>query len=186
MRLRVASLAAAAWLALLPATALPGTPTRQYLDTTTAATILTMDRPIVFARDRPALAVNARDYASLVAIDVNRAGSHQLYWYGLLWTTTTGAQPALPEGAEWLLLADTRPIRLRRPAGMLRDLGIGDAPIPLPVRDATAVLFTADRESLEYIRSARQLSIRDHEGNEYRLWRDARDELAGFPAAAPN
>ena len=71
-----------------------------------------MDRPLVFARERPSLAVNARDYISLVAVDVNRGGQHQLYWYGYVWTTIDdgGQLAAAARRAEWLLLADTRPI----------------------------------------------------------------------------
>ena len=42
---------------------------------------------LVFARERPELAVHARDYITLVPLDVNRMGKHSLYFYVYVWST---------------------------------------------------------------------------------------------------
>ena len=47
---------------------------REYLDERTAATITVAGESMVFAYDRPDLGVNARDYVTLTAVDVNTAG----------------------------------------------------------------------------------------------------------------
>jgi hypothetical protein len=157
-------------------------PVRQYLDRSTAATVTAMDRPLVFAHERASLAANARDYMSLVAIDVNRGGNHRLYWFCFVWTTIDdgGQLAAEAPNAEWLLLADARPIALRRASATPRDLGIGETPVDRPVRNATAVVFETDAEVLGYLTAANQLSLRRADGTDYALWRDARDELKAF------
>ncbi len=160
---------------------------RHYLDRQTGATITTMDRPLVFARERSSLAVNARDYISLVAIDVNRGGQHQLYWYGYLWTTIDdgGQLSAEAPTTDWLLLADARPIELRRVSTAPRDLGVADPPLAAPVRNATQLMFSADAEALAYLGVASSLALRCA-GTDYTLWRDARENLKGFLGQLPN
>jgi len=155
---------------------------RQYLDRDTAATITAMDRPLVFAHERVSLAVHARDYISLVAVDVNRGGNHRLYWYGFVWTTMDdgGQLAADARRSDWLLLADARPVPLRPASTAPRELGIGEAPVDRPVRNAIAVVFEADAEVLQYLGTAGQLSLRRADGTDYPLWRDAREALQAF------
>jgi hypothetical protein len=183
MRYLPALLAAVTGLAMFagPA-ALPGNASaRHYLDRHTGATFTVMERPLVFARERSALAVNARDYISLVAIDINRGGQHQLYWYGYIWSTIAAADQAAgaSAAADWMLLADARPIQLHPVNKPPRDLGIAEPPLAAPVRNATPIIFSADAEELEYLGAASGLALR-RGGAEYQLWRDARAELASF------
>jgi hypothetical protein len=156
--------------------------TRTYLDRQTGATITTMERPFVFARERPSLAVNARDYISLVAVEVNLAGERHLYWYGYIWTTIDdgSALATMAHEAEWLLLADVRPVALHDAGAMPRALGIATPPLSAPVRHATAVVFHADADVLDYVAGAGSLSVHAADSAEFPLWRDARDELAAF------
>jgi len=158
---------------------------RQYLDRQTGATITAMERAFVFARERPALAVNARDYISLVGVDVNRGGQHLLYWYGYSWSTIDGGgadETLAPVG--WLLLADGRPIALRPVAQTPEQVGIGKIPLPRPVRGARTVLFAADAEELEFVARGGDLSVQRADGDtKFTLWRDARQYLQGWLAA---
>ena len=60
---------------------------REYLDEHTAATITVAGENMVFAYDRPELGVNARDYVTLTAVDVNTSGRHALHLVGFAWST---------------------------------------------------------------------------------------------------
>lgn len=156
---------------------------RQYLDRHSGATITTMGRPFIFAHERPSLAVNTRDYISIVAVDVNRAGQHQLYWYGYAWTTVTqrtdDTAPATAAG--WLLLADGRPIALQAPSEAPPQLGIASPPISSPARDARVLMFLAEPDQLSYVAAAGTLSIQHTDGSDvFSMWSDARRELQGF------
>lgn len=184
---RLRTRAAPAWsLALLAAitTPAPGDdkPVREYLDEQTAATITAAVEPLVFARERTDLAVNARDYVSLAPIEVNRGGVRHYYWFGYLWSTIDrrDGETLLALGDQVVLLADGRPIRLQAATGSLRELGIARAPISRPGRAAVAVLLQADPGSLSFVGHATDLSlvlIHDGQNQDYPLWRDAREAV---------
>ena len=78
---------------------------RQYLDQQSAATVTVATGALVFARERPELAVHARDYLTLVPVDVNQAGTHRLYFYCHVWSTIDKrGQPGNddgPAGSNW-------------------------------------------------------------------------------------
>jgi hypothetical protein len=184
-RLLAVAITALALGATAPAIARAPT-ARHYLDRQTGATVTAMEQAFVFARERPAVAVNARDYTSLIAIDINRGGQHQLYWYGYSWSTIDGDDQATGSGtpATWLLLADGRPIALRPAAQTPAQVGIGKTPLARPVRKARTVLFEANAEELEFIGRATDLSLeRADDGSGFVLWRDARDALQALLAA---
>ena len=96
-----------------------------------------------------------------------------------MWTTIGdgGDLAALAQDAQWLLLADARPMPLQRVASSPRDLGIDQLPLARPVRSATQVMFITDEESLDYVAAAAQLTLRRADGTDYAPWRDARREL---------
>jgi hypothetical protein len=176
---------AAASLGLLTTPAAPArtAAAHQYLDRHSGATITTMGRPFIFARERPSLAVNARDYISLVAIDINRGGQHKLYWYGYAWSTIDHREGNLAsqDAPGWLLLADGRPITLQTTGETPQQLGIAHPPLAAPARDAKLIMFLADREPLSYVAAATGLSLQRPDGSDvFSLWRDARGELRAF------
>jgi hypothetical protein len=158
----------------------------EYLDEQTAATITTGVEALVFARDRTDLAVNARDYVSLTAIEINRSGTRNYYWFGYLWSTIdrrSDDEPLLAGGDQLVLMADGRPIQLQLASGSLRELGIGQAPLPRPGRAAVPVAFPADPESVSFAALCSDLSlvrIRAGVSDEFALWRDAREALRNF------
>jgi hypothetical protein len=182
--------ATAAWsLALLTSAANPACaddkPVYEYLDEQTAATVTTALEPLVFARERPDLAVNARDYVSLVPIEVNRSGVRRYYWFGYLWSTIDRRNGEVPLAKEdqLVLLADDRPIALQPAADSMQDLGIARAPLKRPGRAAVAVLLQADAESVIFAAHATGLSlvlIHDGRNQDYASWRDAREAVGGF------
>lgn len=140
---------------------LPDDEPREYLDSRTAATITVGGPALVFARERPELAVNARDYVTLVPIDVNRAGTHTQYYYGYLWSTidkrrADASAEAVP-ASRLDLVADGRRIALRPHAGPLRELGLGDEPLPPPSRSAEVLVAPTTREVQSFVADATEL-----------------------------
>ena len=153
----------------------PSSGEREYLDEQTAATVTVGSSELVFARERPELAVNARDYLTLVPVDVNRAGAHAQYFFGYAWSTidrgATGSErPAMPR---FDLVADGRRIPLVPHEGSLGALGLGELPVPPPSRSATVLVAPATREQLEFVRSAsdvRALMLGDQGSERFDLW----------------
>jgi hypothetical protein len=158
---------------------------REYLDQSTAVTIVVVSKPFVFARERSDLAVNARDYLSLTPLQVNRSGDRHLYWFGFRWSTigSRNREPPVKDGVEYVLLADGRPIALRPVGRSLREVGIGELPLRSPSRHATPVLFAADAEILNYAAAATEVSVHliyEDQNEAFELWRDARHTVREF------
>jgi hypothetical protein len=155
---------------------------REYLDERTAATVTVAGGGLVFARARPEYAVNARDYLTLVPVDVNRAGTHVLYFYGYVWSTID--KPAGSEAlAQFELIADGRRIPLAPSTAAPRALGFGDPPVKLPARDARTLIVVTSREVLQFLVRAQELSAlgtRDGLGERYDLWDDGRSAIEEF------
>lgn len=132
---------------------------REYLDPATAATVTVAAPMLVFARERPEYAVHARDYLTLVAVDVNRAGKHAQYFIGYVWSTVdkppASAQSTPPASFE--LIADGRRIPLVRRHESLRDLGLGELPLPAPARNAEPLVAAASREEQDFVQRASAL-----------------------------
>ena len=180
------ALIVAAIAALSPVSSLGDGGVREYLDETTAATIVVASEPLVFARERTELAVNARDYVSLVPVEINRAGARTCYWFAYVWSTIDRRginDPLVNTGDEFVLMADGRPIRLARDTRTLRELGIARAPMRWPARNAVPLLFPAETEIVAYVGGATEVSVhRVRGGTEaaFELWADARRALREF------
>jgi hypothetical protein len=161
-------------------------PVFEYLDEQTAATVTAALQPLIFARARSDLAANARDYVSLVPIEINRSGTRRYYWFGYQWSTIdrrTSGDAQQREAEQFVLLGDGRPIRLQPVSGTPREHGIARSPLSEPRRGAVALLFEAEPASISYVGRATDLSlvlIRGGLNEDYALWRDERAALQGF------
>jgi hypothetical protein len=149
---------------------------REYLDEVTAATITVGSPTLVFARERPELAVHARDYLTLVPVDVNRAGTHSQYFYGYVWSTLDkrGQAEEATDARSFDLVVDGRRIALTPVAGQLRDLGLGEPPLPSPARSAQVLVAPTSREVQAFVAGARELRVvATHDGGaeRFELWR---------------
>jgi hypothetical protein len=159
--------------------------TREYVDEITAASITTSTDALVFARERTDLAVNARDYITLLPVEINRTGTRTCFWSGYLWSTIDrrSRQSWLAEGDELVLLADGRPIRLRMTGKTLKDQGAAQPISPSPARTALPVLFAATAEEIAYVAQANEVRVELlHSGtNEpFVLWKGKPGSLRGF------
>ena len=158
---------------------------REYLDEDTAATITVVGEPLVFALPRRDLAANARDYVTLAAAAVNRAGKISYVLIGYNWST---ADPRLRRdplpGAEGLALrADDRRIELTLRGHTAHDAGIG-VPVHAPPGASVAPnVYGTDLATLRYLSESRHLTLEADSGEtimRYELWEDRRAALRRF------
>ena len=148
---------------------------REYLDERTAATITVGGETMVFAYNRPELGVNARDYVTLAAVDVNTSGQHTLHLVGYAWSTLD--KRAVKESAShYEIIADDRVLPLQPMPGGFRSIGVNEPPIPVPSRSALPLTAPITREQLQFLRDtpgAHIVRTRDGVTEQFELWRGA-------------
>ncbi len=164
----------------------------EYLDNETAATVLVAARPLVFARDRPELAVHMRDYVTLAAASVDRGGTTDYVLIAYFWTTLdahgregeSGAlEGADPRSRELVIVADERRIRLKAASVSAHDMGIGQAVHAPPSRTAVQVLYRVDLATLRFLSAARHLALVQDPADPtttFQLWSDRRPALSAL------
>ncbi len=175
-----------------------GNDPRVYLDQSTGVTVKTVGRPLVFARARPNFAVHMRDYVTLAAASVDRAGKLNSILIAYYWTTfdphgqdgdaaaksRTGAgrpsaEEVLPD--ELILVADDRRIRLVKLQRSAHEAGIDERVHAPPVGSGPPTIYGIDLPTLRYIAAAHNLSAQTRTGDtvlDYEMWEDGRPALA--------
>jgi hypothetical protein len=175
-----------ALLALLACATHAGeSPPREYLDEETGATITLESEPLVFAYQRRELAANARDYVTLQAAAVNRAGKMSYVLISYVWSTVDPRvrEEPLANPDQLLVQADDRRIPLNARGHSARDAGIGmvvDAPSG---SSGAPTVYPTDLATLRFIAESRHLALAlDTERTTllYDLWEDRRADLARF------
>jgi len=157
----------------------------EYLDQETAATITVVGKPLVFALPRPDLAANARDYATLAAAAVNRAGKVSYVLIGYFWSTVDARlrRDPLPAAQPLALLADDRRLPLVLAGHSPRDAGIGERVYAPPGSAAQPNVYRTDLATLRFVASARRLTAVAESNStplSYDLWQDQRPALQAF------
>ncbi len=152
----------------------------EYLDDATGTTVWHLPEPAVYARERPMLAANARDYVSLAPIELSSAGRREdLLW---LWTwSTIDRRDARdePDTSTVILVVDGEPMELRR----VRPRTLGRWPYAAPVNGGQMALFPLSPSQALRLSTAARTRVVIPEGNsagEYRLWHDASDGFRAF------
>lgn len=148
---------------------------REYLDERTAATITVAGESMVFTCSRPELGVNARDYVTLTAVDVNTSGRHATHLVGYAWSTLD--KRAVEEsGSHYELVTDDRTLPLQPMPDGFRSIGVNEPPIPVPSRGALPLTAPITRDQLQFLRDtpgAYVVRTRDGVQERFDLWRDA-------------
>ena len=156
----------------------------EYLDPNTAALVTTVTSPIVFARSHLDVAANARQYATVAAVSVNRSGRYEYVLLVYLWSTV---DPRLGidrhPGQNVILLADDRAVRLVRDSRSMHEVGIS-TPLHAPehIRGQPRI-YRTDRETLQFLAGARRVRLLlegDEDPRPFDIWTDGRRELAQF------
>jgi hypothetical protein len=169
-------------LALGACASRPPEDARQYLDEVSAATVTVAPGSLVFARERPELAVHARDYITLVPLDVNRSGKHSLYFYVYVWSTIDKRGLPASDAAKGQieLVADGKQIPLIASTATPRELGLAESPVRAPSDSARLLIAPTDRETLELLsRSTAIHAVEQHGGvgERYELWAGTGDSI---------
>jgi hypothetical protein len=159
----------------------------EYLDPDTAALVTTVTAPIVFARSHLDVTANARQYATVAAVSINRSGRYEYVLLVYLWSTV---DPRLGidrhPGQNVILLADDRAIRLVRDSRNMHEVGIS-TPLHAPehIRGQPRI-YRTDRETLQFLAGARRVRLLlegDEDPRPFDIWTDGRRDLAQFASA---
>lgn len=175
-------------LALPAGCVLPEAAPRAVLDQHTGTSLTVVDEPLVMARERRDIAVQARDYLTLVAAESNEAGRRRLLLVVHQWSTIDSrATDVAPQGSQALLLvADGRDLRLA-PVHDLDAASLAHNPALLRPEDAqvTTTFYDVDASLLEYVASSRKLTAAypDSFALPFLLWRDGRPALGRLVAS---
>jgi hypothetical protein len=158
---------------------------REYLDEDTAATITVVGEPLVFALPRRDLAANARDYVTLAAAAVNRAGKVSYVLIGYNWSTADPRlrRDPLPPAEGLALRADDRRIELTLRGHSAHEAGIGVPVHAPPGASVPPNVYGTDLATLRYLSESRHLSLEADSGEtimRYELWEDRRAALRRF------
>jgi hypothetical protein len=181
------------WYALLTVLALvtgcasvPEPGARSILDTQSGNTLLLATRPLVFARRRTDVAAEyARDYATLVAVELDVAGNYSDYLLLYRWSTVDTRMSPLPGPASGTLRieADGRNLVLTPLAQAPVDaVGRDDLYYPQHAEVVTYG-YKVDVATLRFIALSRRISLRmpqDALDIPFGLREDGRASLAEF------
>jgi hypothetical protein len=159
----------------------------EYLDPNTAMTVRVVSEPFIYGRDVPELAVNARDFISLGAVELDNMGKHRFFVALVSWSTIDRARigaltPALPERLE----IGSREWRVASHAP--RDLGAGQALLEPPVARIGDSWIEVKPDDLRQLAAKPPETIDvivDGSRHRYTLWRRADEALTEFASNLP-
>jgi hypothetical protein len=187
MRFLAVPIAAMVMLAACGATQ-PARP-RELLDETTGNTLSVVAAPLVFARQRNDVAAYARDYATLVAAEIDQSGTYHDYLLLYRWSTVDRRMSPPPDPAAGTLriIAEGRVLDLTpldyMPTGLehRRELYVP------PHGDIVAHAYAVNTDTLRYIAASGSLSVQMPQealSEPFTLWQDGREALREFAKTA--
>jgi hypothetical protein len=163
----------------------PAAEAHEIFDEQSGNTLLAAAKPIVFARDRSDVAAHARDYATLVVVEVDHSGEYREYLLSYRWSTVDPRMSPLPDpqAGEIKILADGRVIDLlpleRPPIGLTQR-----RELHLPEHGAPVIrAYAVDSAMLNFIATSRDISVqlpRERLDSPFMLWEDGRPALRRF------
>jgi len=176
-----------AMVALAACASAPARAPTELLDEQTGATLAVVAEPLVFARPRTDVAANARDYATIVALEANRSGKYSAYLLVHRWSTVDRRMAPLPaESAGRLLIkADGRLLELKPLQPMPAALTRRDAVFMPADADVVSWAYDTDLATLEYLAASHDIGARFPDeplDSPFVLWRDGRAALREFTA----
>lgn len=166
--------------------ALPEPAAVTLLDEDTGVSIRRVAEPIVLARDRREVAAHARDYLTLVAVEVNRAGRRESTLLVYRWSTIDRRMDAALDAAarDIVLIADGRDVWLRaRPEPLPAELRPRAELLRPEVSEVVALAYEVDVATLQLLGEGADLAATfrgPSASRPFRLWRDGRAALSDF------
>ena len=158
---------------------------REVFDEQTGNTLTVVAKPLVFSRERDDLAAHARDYATLVAVEVDHSGMSDTYLLLYRWSTVD--RRMLPkqnvDDGRLRLVGTGRKLDLQA----LKGLPVGmDSTVRLhmpPNASAVTRAYAVDLDVLRFIAVSDTLTLQlpeDALGTPFSIWEDGRPALARF------
>jgi hypothetical protein len=156
----------------------------EYLDEVTGATITTVEKPLVFARERRDLAANARDYVTVAATSINRSGKIHYCLIAYVWSTVdTRGRPLDSDNKVIVISVDDRRIHLTTSGRSAEVQGISKPLHEPPGPSLAPAVFETDLQTLRFLAAARNVSLQVGDNSlapSYVIWDDERESLAQF------
>lgn len=163
--------------------------TKELLDETTGNTVSVVSTPLIFARERTDVAAHARDYATLVATEIDQSGTYQDYLLLYRWSTVDRrmSPPPTVEQGQLRILAQGRAFDLKpldfMPTGLdhRRELHLP------PHGDVVAHAYSVSVDTLRFIAQSETLSVKMPQESldaPFTLWQDGRAALLEFTHSA--
>jgi hypothetical protein len=170
----------------------PPAASQEIFDESDASTLLVVAKPIVFARERSDLAAHARDYATVVAVEIDISGDYSDYLLVYRWSTVDRRMlpPPDPAGGAMRIIADGRVFHFK-PIDKLPVNFAQRHELHMPKRDDVVPRgYKVDAETLHFIATSEDLSLRMPQepfDAPFKLFEDGRGALLEFlkPAFAP-
>ena len=167
----------------------PRVASQEIFDEQTGNTLLVVAKPLVFARARSDVEAYARDYATVVAVEVDESGKFNDYLLLYRWSTVDPrmAAPPAPSQGELMIVTEGREIDLKP----LEQLPVSlERRKQLHVPDQGVVVahaYKIDAATLRFIASSRDLTVRmpqEAYDAPFTIWEDGRVALAQFAGRA--
>jgi hypothetical protein len=160
-------------------------PSHEIFDEQSGMTLEVVSMPFIFARERSDVAAHARDYATLVAAEIDRSGEYSDFLLLYRWSTVDrrmSPPPPLSAGA-LRILADGRAIDLQPLQRVPISLTQSHALYVPPHGDVVPRAYAVDAALLRYIAACRNLTLRmpqEELNTPFTLWQYGREALAKF------
>jgi hypothetical protein len=171
----------------------PPAASQEIFDESDASTLLVVAKPMVFARERSDLAAHARDYATVVAVEIDISGDYSDFLLVYRWSTVDRRMlpPPDPAGGAMRIVADGRVFNFK-PVDKLPVNFAQRRELHMPKHDDVLPRgYKVDAETLRFIANSEDLSLRMPQeplDAPFQLFEDGRRALLEFlkPAfAAP-
>ena len=170
----------------------PPAASQEIFDESDASTLLVAAKPIVFARERSDLAAHARDYATVVAVEIDISGEYSDYLMVYRWSTVDRRMlpPPDPAGGALRIVADGRVFDFK-PIDKLPVNFAQRRELHMPKHDDVVPRgYKVDAETLHFIATSEDLSLRMPQEPfdvPFKLFEDGRRALLEFlkPVFAP-
>jgi len=170
----------------------PPTASQEIFDESDASTLLVTAKPMVFARERSDLAAYARDYATVVAVEIDISGEYSDYLLLYRWSTVDRRMlpPPDPAGGALRIVADGRIFDFK-PIDKLPVNFAQRRELHMPKHDDVVPRgYKVDAETLHFMATSQDLSLRMPQEPldvPFKLFEDGRRALLEFlkPAFAP-
>jgi hypothetical protein len=185
LRASLHALLLAAAFALPACSSLRSANSRQLLDEQGGDTLWVVSHPLVFARDRTDVAAFARDYATLVALEIDHSGDYADYLLLYRWSTVDRRMSAPPDArsGELRILAEGRVLDLKPLAEIPVSLASGHE-FHVPAHsEMVAHAYRVDPELLRFLAASDTLTVQmpqERLETPFPLWEDGRPALREF------